>query len=216
MKFLTNKKQKRELEEAYYRVIEAGPGKEIPPFEVSPKVRAVLREPISPITELEKRRPLSAAWLTGIAAACAVLVVCLFLFLPQPKNAVTVKTEQVDGHAYQVVSLDPQAALDVTTLKIPTAPALQPNPEAAWLLRSQPALLTDTLAEALAKTVESNNWKGVERALRAQAMELPATPPQHLLISDELLERIRKGERNIDLWVIHPKADVLVFRVMEK
>ncbi len=216
MKFLANRKHNRQLEEEYYRVIEDGPGKEIPPFEVSPKVLAALRQSSPPAVESERSRFLSVGWLTGFAAACAALLFGLFLFVSQQPKGVTVKPYQIDGDAYQVVSLDAKAAFDPTTLTIPKSPALQPNPEEAWLLRPQPALLTDALAEALSKNLESNNWKGVERALKAQAMELPATPPKHLVISDELAALIQKGSRNVDLWVIHPKISVLVFRVMQK
>ena len=121
-------------------------------------------------------------------------------------------TFEIDGQTYQVIWLDPAAAFKPKDLNVSNIPALQgDNHETKGYLRQQLGFLTDDLATALKKNLASANWEEVRDTLKVQEMELPTTPPKHLVISERLIELLDTDVREVELWIIQTNASVLLF-----
>ena len=212
MKYSANKEKPtgHTLEEAYHQVLIDGPKQPpIPPCKLSPKVHRAIQDTVPS----ERRSvPLFVAFSPQLRmgfAAFAILFVGAFLFVSYwPSEEIKVESVEVNGQTYQVIWLAPAAAFDPIDLNGLTSPALR---EEKGHLRQQLGFLTDHLAKALRKSLKSDNWVGVRDALKAQEMELPTTPPKHLVISEKLSELLETEVRDIELWVIQPNASVLLF-----
>jgi hypothetical protein len=53
-----------------------------------------------------------------------------------------------------------------------------------------------------AGSLKSPGWREIRAALDAQEMDLPSTPPKHLVISADLVELLGTETWNIELWVM--------------
>jgi hypothetical protein len=158
------------------------------------------------------RQRLSArnlAWVFPIPVA-VVLLLGMLMILNHSKE-IRVEAYKIDGHSYQVVWLDTAATFQPPHLGGLLSPALQPPLSGG---RGQLVQLDAELAAALLGSLNTDNWKRLEHALKEKKrFRLPKQQPKHLMISEALSVRLKENTLDVDIRVKQPNESILLFEL---
>lgn len=193
-------------------MLENGPkDEEIPPFEVSPRVKQAIRESaVQAETSPRFRFMTSLQFRVAVSMIILIGLVGIYRFaIYKPSEAISVEWVQVDGQSYQIISSDGSGVFDPDYLKSMATPALQSQ------VSRQLGFLSDPLASALDNISKSINWAKLRQELGEQELEIPAEQPKFLALSKQLTELLQTDTRDVEIWVIQLEDSMLLFTLME-